>query len=211
MTTFLVWLLLAGSVAFWGLKFVSGPAAPASTRLAAASLSSVVDPQILARGLGGGLSAAGAAASTAPAQSSNLQASRFVLSGVVVNQAGPGAGVALIATDGKPPRPYRVGASISEGVVLHSVEPGRALLAASTQEKPLLTLDLPQSKSAVVGTALPSRPVLPLSPNAIPGQNAAQREANPRSALEPKAPRFGANRQREGRAAAAEATAEPKN
>jgi general secretion pathway protein C len=211
MATFLVWLLLAGSVAFWGLRFVKGPSAPASTSVATASPAPVLDPQALALGLGAGLARAGSTPLAASADAGNLQASRFVLSGVVVNQTGPGSGIALIATDGKPPRPYRVGTAVAEGVVLHSVEPGKAMLGASTSEKPQLTLDLPQSRSAVVGTAVPSRPALAATPAPVPSQIAAQREANPRSALEPRAPRFGANRQREGKAAAAEAPSEPKN
>ena len=53
-------------------------------------------------------------------------ASRFVLLGVVADTDGQGA--ALIAVDGKPPRPFRVGAKVADGYVLHSVS-ARAAIA----------------------------------------------------------------------------------
>ena len=213
LATFLVWLVVAGSAVFWGLKFVSGPVAPSHTALAAPSGSPAVDPQTLAVGLGGGASRSGVTPDAAIPVNGAIQASRFLLSGVVVNQAGPASGVALVAVDGKPPRPYRVGSSIADGIVLHSVLPGKAMLASSTKDNPQVTLELPQATSAVVGTALPSRPAQPPTPAATSGQSLSQRgEANPRSALEPKGPRFGANRQREAwPAAAANPASEPRN
>jgi general secretion pathway protein C len=59
---------------------------------------------------------------------------------VVANRSQKGA--ALIAVDGKPPKPYRVGAPVDEGIVLQSVESRRAVLAGP-DGAPVLTLDLP--------------------------------------------------------------------
>jgi general secretion pathway protein C len=128
--TFAVWGLVAASAVYWGMKLSSGagtapPAPPA--RIAPAT-----DPVAIARLLG----SAPTAAAPAPALSS-----RFSLQGVV---AGPdGAGAALIAVDGKPPKPFRVGASIEEGLVLQSVEPRRATLGANMQAPASVTLELP--------------------------------------------------------------------
>ena len=52
-------------------------------------------------------------------------------------------GAALIAIDGKPARPYRVGGVLEEGLVLQAVEGRRAVLAASAEGPALLTLELP--------------------------------------------------------------------
>jgi general secretion pathway protein C len=69
-------------------------------------------------------------------------ASRFALVGVVAERSRRGA--ALIAVDGKPARPYRVGAAIDQGVLLQSVEGRRAVLSASVGGPALVTLELPR-------------------------------------------------------------------
>ena len=96
------------------------------------------NPQALARALGGG----NAAAAPLPAAVAVASvAGRLTLVGVVANRSRGGA--ALISVDGKPARPYRVGAQVEEGLVLQSVEPRRAVLADSLQGPASLTLDLP--------------------------------------------------------------------
>jgi general secretion pathway protein C len=84
------------------------------------------------------LGAAPAVASAAPSL-----ASRFTLIGVVASRSQKGA--ALIAVDGKPAKPFRVGAAIDEGIVLKSVEARRAVLAGA-DGSPALTLELPPLK-----------------------------------------------------------------
>lgn len=131
--TFLLWALVAASAVYWGLKLTSrpgtAPAAPPAMRTPPAA-----DPVAVARLLG----ASPALASAAPAPS---LASRFTLVGVVASQSHKGA--ALIAVDGKPAKPFRVGTAIDEGLVLQSVEARRAILAASPDGPPVLTLELP--------------------------------------------------------------------
>ena len=68
-------------------------------------------------------------------------ASRFVLQGVVADDDQQGA--ALIAVDGKPPRPFRVGAKVADGYVLQSVSTRAAALGASLDGAPAFTLQLP--------------------------------------------------------------------
>ena len=133
--TFALWALAAGSAAFWGLRLDGtgqGNAAPAPAPRAV----STADPAAIARLLG---STPAAAAQSAPAAS---LASRFQLVGVVAGVSS-GEGAAVLAVDGKPARPYRVGASIDEGLVLQSVQGRSATLAATPDGPPLLTLELP--------------------------------------------------------------------
>lgn len=160
-----LWLLALGSAVFWGMKWMqpsiapTSPAAPSAASVGGAVVA--VDSLSLAKGLGGGQETApiSGAPSADSAPASSIDASRFALTGVVVHRAGnSSASVALLGVDGKPAQPYRVGASLAEGVVLHSVAAGKAMLAASAKDEPSTTLELPQLKSAVVGTAMAERP-----------------------------------------------------
>jgi general secretion pathway protein C len=203
--TFLVWLLAAASIVYWALQFVKSPASPLSAAVAAPALGiGAVDAQALAKGFGGGKTAAPSNPTEVAAVPSAFQASRFILTGVVVNRPASGQGVALIAVDGKPPRPYRVGTQLADGIVLHSVSNGKAMLAASTDAAPGLTLELPQLTSAVAGTAVASRPAIAsmpasmaIAPTAALASPVANPTANPSAALGTRPPRPLANRQRE--------------
>ncbi len=163
--TFVLWLLAGISGVYWGLKFVRGPAAPVSAAAAALGGSAAqIDAKALAQGLGGGLSPAinSVAANPASIPASSINSSRFNLTGVVVSRSGGArSNVALIAVDGKPARPYRVGAVLTEGVVLHSVAAGKAMLSSGQQSEPAITLELPKLNTAVVGTAVAARPPAP--------------------------------------------------
>lgn len=134
-TTFVLWGLVAASAVYWGMKLGSGsrgvPAATASNGMAP------IDPLAIARLLGSSPSTA-----AAPAPS---VASRFALIGVVASASHEGA--ALIAVDGKPPKPFRVGAPVDEGLVLQSVDARKATLAAKIDGPPAITLELPLRKT----------------------------------------------------------------
>lgn len=134
LATFSLAALASASAAYWVLQWKTP--APASVGappvLAPARM---LDPQAVARLLGGGQSAA--AAPAAPSL-----ASRLKLLGVVANQAHGGS--ALIAVDGKPARPFRVGAVVTDSLVLHSVGPRSAALATDRQAPVALTLELPK-------------------------------------------------------------------
>ena len=134
LATLLLWLLAAGSCVYWGLRLAAravpnAVAAPVRPPFAA-------DPAAVARLLGA--NPVLAAAATQPAAS---LASRFNLLGVVAERSRRGA--ALIAVDGKPARPFRVGSAVDEGLVLQSVEGRRAVLAATASGLAVLTLELP--------------------------------------------------------------------
>jgi general secretion pathway protein C len=134
--TFAVAALAAASATFWGLK-LSAPAAPRlATTVVVAGLEAP-DNQAWLRLLGG----QEAGASPTP-QAVDASSSRFKLMGVV---AGPSRqGYALIATDGKTAKPYRVGSPVEDGLVLKSVSPRGAELARSLQAPSGITLELPK-------------------------------------------------------------------
>jgi general secretion pathway protein C len=133
--TFALWGLVAASAVYWALKLIHlAPTIPAAP---VARTSAPVDPAAVARVLG--FSPTAAAAAAAPSL-----ASRFSLAGVVAGRSHEGA--ALIAVDGRPAKPFRIGAQVDEGLVLQSVEARRATLAASAEGPPALTLELPPRK-----------------------------------------------------------------
>ena len=101
-------------------------------------MTAAVDSASVARALGGG--AAPIANVVAPVSS------RFVLAGVVTG--GVHRGAALIAVDGKPAKPYRVGAVVSEQWVLASVQPRLVVLApqGGGAADAGITLELPSKK-----------------------------------------------------------------
>jgi general secretion pathway protein C len=133
--TFVLWAAVAASAVYWGLKLASSGAgsavAPPPARVATA------DPAALARLLG----ASPVSAAAAPVASLS---SRFVLLGVVASTSHEGA--ALIAVDGRPARPYRVGTPVDQVLVLQSVEANRATLGNSTGGPAVITLELPTRK-----------------------------------------------------------------
>jgi general secretion pathway protein C len=131
--TFVVWALLAASAVYWSLNLSRGAESgmvPVTVRAPAPA-----DPVAVARLLGYSQAAAPQAASLA---------SRFALTGVVASRERDGA--ALIAVDGRPAKPFRVGATVTESLVLQSVEPRRAVLAASKDGPPAVTLELPTKR-----------------------------------------------------------------
>jgi general secretion pathway protein C len=139
--TTVLWALAAASLVFWALRLTSPSDAvappPLNTNGAA-----VVDPVAVAQMLG---VVQGPAAVVATPDA----ASRFQLLGVVADADQQGA--ALISVDGNPARPFRVGAQVAEGYVLHSLDLRAASLGASVDAAPAFTLQLPTRPLAVNG------------------------------------------------------------
>ena len=130
--TFLLWAGAAGCAVVWGLRL----AAPASGALVApvdTGGPAAADPVAVARLLG---------AQTGPLAAVPVAAvaSRFTLLGVLAGRDSGGA--ALIAVDGKPARPVRVGGTLEEGLVLQSLSGHRAVLGADRDGPATLTLDI---------------------------------------------------------------------
>jgi general secretion pathway protein C len=63
------------------------------------------------------------------------------LLGVIAGQSGQGS--ALLAIDGQAPKPYRVGQTVSEGLVLQRLDARRAQLGATLNGPTLRELKLP--------------------------------------------------------------------
>lgn len=127
--------LVALSVSFWVLKMMQG----ASTTAAPATLAAATpsDPKALARALGGGISPTTQAA---PA----LSASNLILQGVIAH--GTQRGVALIAVNGKPAKPFPVGAAVDGDWVLQSLSARSATLKNAAGTAGERVLELPPLK-----------------------------------------------------------------
>jgi len=129
----LLWLAAGLSAGYWGLQ--AWGRSPITPVPASASAPPVVDTVLLASALGA-LSAAAPMAEAAPAA-----ASRYALQGVVA--VGTARGAALIAVDGQPARPFRVGAEVTVGLVLQAVTAQQVRLGAAIGEPTALTLEMP--------------------------------------------------------------------
>ncbi len=135
--TVLLWALAGLSAGWWGLKMVASGSAMTVAAPAAARLPDPLDPVVLERLLGAGPALAeGAGPVAAPSL-----ASRFVLMGVVAGWAG--GGTVLLSVDGQPPKHYRVGSAVAEGLVLQSVQGRVATIGATRGGPAAVTLELP--------------------------------------------------------------------
>ena len=132
----LLWCAAAASAVFWVLNYPSGSAVqgvPEVRGAGQATAASALQPSVyLARAWG----------VQAPAPEVSIaQSSRFQLLGVVAGASGQGS--ALIAVDGQPPRAFRVGQTVTEGVVLQGLGTKQAQLGATVQGAALFSLSLP--------------------------------------------------------------------
>ncbi|MFV0678931.1 type II secretion system protein N [Ottowia sp.] len=154
--TALVWALLAGSALFWALRMGASPLVSAQVA-DGASGAAPLDQRSVARMLG----AADGPTRAAPAHDVTK---RLTLRGIVTYD---GRGAALIAVDGQPPKPVRVGAVI-EGVdggwTVQSLTPRAVVLAAGEQqarlEMPLMSerSNATDAKMASAGRVPPPAP-----------------------------------------------------
>ena len=134
--TLTIWALAAASAAYWGLRLTARP--PGMPAPTAAPAPVAADVQAMARLLG-------AVTAQTPQAAAAPVSSRFALVGVLAGQQG-GSGAALIAVDGKPAKPYRVGATVDAGLVLQSLGPRQARLGAGQEGVTTVTLEMPVRK-----------------------------------------------------------------
>lgn len=147
--TALLWAAAACAAVYWGLRFSSTPevAVPPVADVAPATDLPARQNDI-ARFLG--------ATPATALPSEDLIPKRFSLVGVVTSGDG---GAALLTVDDEPAKPYRVGSKIGDSLVLQSVSPRQAVLAASMDGPPLQRLDLrPPAPSAPAQAAPPALP-----------------------------------------------------
>jgi len=173
---FVIWAAVAASIVFWALRLWAQPiAAPAHATLVSnasgfrGDLSRVFGPD------------AAPLAMATPAAPQMQADARFRLIGVVAPRPAAAAaeGLALIATDGKPPKAYRVGTAVDGEMVLQAVHARGASLGPRGQAAQV-SLELPAlpppSTGTMPGSALPSavpraRAPIPLPappPQAVP-------------------------------------------
>lgn len=132
-----LWLAAGLSAGYWALQALGR--SPVTPLAVAAPASIQVDSLAVARVLG----AQPLAGPSAPAAPTGTQ---YQLQGVVAANASGGA--ALIAVNGQPPRPYRVGASLEGGLVLQAVSRRAARLGATMNGPATVELTLPESAAA---------------------------------------------------------------
>lgn len=142
-----LWALAAASIVFWGLRLAAPSDAIAPPAVAAPQ--AVADPAAVAQLLG-------AVPSQPTVVATPEAASRFALLGVVADTEGQGA--ALLVVDGKPPKPFRVGATVADGYVLQSLTTRGASFGASAGSAPAFTLQLPTRPLAVMSPPAVSTP-----------------------------------------------------
>lgn len=133
--TFALWLALGGSVVYWGLRLSVPPGGVPVPPVAGPA--AAIDAEAVARALGAGSRPTALAASQAPVPADG----RLVLQGVLAGQA-QGSGAALIAVDGQPPRPFRVGAAVGD-LVLLALGPREARLGPRVDGPVSVTLEVP--------------------------------------------------------------------
>jgi general secretion pathway protein C len=171
LSAFVIWALVAAAAVFWALRLGASPiATPAHAGTVSTAAAARGD---LARLLGS------PPATVAPVEVVPDAAGRFKLIGVMAprgaslpsavpspaasvpagsDSAGriAGQGVALISVDGKPPRPYRVGASIEGEFVLQAVAArGVSIRNASSAQAPMIRLELPPLPAPATGQLPP--------------------------------------------------------
>jgi general secretion pathway protein C len=131
--TFFLAAAAAASIAFWSLKW---PMAARTDRVATLELApATIDSAKLAQLLG--FSASGTGASAPMANT----AARYKLIGLIAQ--GGQHGSALIAVDGEPAKPFRVGELLTDGMILQAVKVHSVTLAADMSGNQGLTLELP--------------------------------------------------------------------
>jgi general secretion pathway protein C len=135
LVTFFLAAAAATSLGFWALKW---PVSSRTDRLAVPTPAPpAIDSARLAQLLGFSPNAV-AAGTSAPSAGA---ASRYKLIGVIAQGAKQGS--ALIAVDGEPAKPFRVGEQVTDGMLLQSVESRRVTLAPEMTGNQGLTLELP--------------------------------------------------------------------
>jgi general secretion pathway protein C len=159
--SFVIWAVVAASAVFWLTRLLArSDPAPAHTVTANANAS--VASADMSRLLGSTRTAA-AEPTAAPAVDA-----RFKLIGVVAPKSKqPDTGLALIAVDGKPPRPVVLGGVVDGPLVLLAVNHRRAELGPAGGAA-TVRLELPAVPEPNRSTRAPGMPPVPMPPQSAP-------------------------------------------
>ena len=169
-----LWALVTASALYWVWRVRTPPAINVPVAGLATDAEQLADAQAVARALGAGRRGA---------VNAGDMTGRFALRGVVTH--GPDSGAALIAVDGKPPKPVRVGTPVgdAEDWSLRAVASGSAVLASGTRE---ITLDMPRPDARLDTSAnrreeprpdsvAPTMPAAPVPSMPLPGRHGMNR------------------------------------
>ena len=142
LSAFVIWSLVGATAVFWAMRLAASPPQVPTYAIAVGNSAAVRGD--LGRLFGVAPRPAAGQQAAAPEASS-----RFKLIGVMaprnpVVQAEPGQGVALIAVDGKPAKPYAVGARLDSDIVLQSVGLRTASLGPAQGGRSSVVLELPK-------------------------------------------------------------------
>jgi general secretion pathway protein C len=164
--TFAVWVAVGLCAAYWAFKFVT--TTPVDATAATVKPAVVVDTKAIAKLLG--------ATDSIAMQAVNTSAKvKLSLYGVATSPSGQG--IALIAIEDKPAKPYQVGAKVTDDLVLKSISKVDAVLAASVTAPDGPKLELPSRKPATYvasSTPTPTPSAQSQAPSVtIPAANAA--------------------------------------
>jgi general secretion pathway protein C len=149
LANFAVWALAAFAAVFWATKVLQPPTSGSLVPVATVAAASA-DPVPMVRVLGKTTTVTPPAATQQAAAID--PASRFSLVGVVAGRGN--TGVALLSVDGKPPRPYRVGANIDDSHVLRAVDKRSATLSRGASA-PGFSIELPSQNATAARPAMP--------------------------------------------------------
>lgn len=159
LAAFVIWAAVAATAVYWAAGLLARPApVPAHASLIRSSSALAGD---LGRVLG--------VEAAQPAQAAAAAADpRFRLVGVVAARGERAGGVALIATDDKPARAYRVGAAVDGELVLQTVHARGAELGAPGEaaQVALELPALPPPRTGVPGAAGAAPPPAVARPSA---------------------------------------------
>lgn len=184
---FVIWAAVAASIVFWVLRLWAQPiAVPAHATVVATAGGFKGD---VGRVLGNDAPAAVASMAAPPVQAD----SRFRLIGVVAprSSTAQGQGLALIATDGKPAKAYRVGREVDGELVLLGVHSRGASLGPRGQpaqidlQLPALpppstgTMPVAAGISPMVRPAMPMPPVQPQPQSVAPPDGVPEAQPDP--------------------------------
>jgi general secretion pathway protein C len=182
--TFIVWAAVGLCAAYWAFKFVTTKPVEATAAVAAPAV--VVDTKAIAKLLG---------ATDSVANQGIYIASKVKLSLFGLATSPTGQGIALIAIEDKPAKPYRVGAKVTDDLVLKSISKVDAVLAASATAPDGPKLELPSRKPATYVASstptpgaqfqAPSVTIPATSSATLPAAGAAPNYANTIGALNP--------------------------
>jgi len=156
LATALVWALAAGGALYWGLR-AGQPPAP-SLPPAVGDAGAAVNAQAVAHALG-----VPRTAQQGASQPRAAIAGRVRLSGIVTHGAG---GAALLSVDGKPPKPYRVGAEVEGGWVVQAVTQ-HAVELADSQERATIEMPPMSERTSASSAAAAGQPVVTAPPAAM--------------------------------------------